>query len=141
MTVSSLLPVVIASGLLSATTAAASPVPLMIVPDRTTSCALERLKPFVSPYGIRQAWPVMDRIPKELDRLGLGTRMSDMGDLADGYQQFIHTDLETRTVYILEQGGFAGTTKVYGPLPLPHCGDRDKQPMRLLLDTERRGQD
>lgn len=121
MTASSALRVVLACTLLAATFATASALPLMIVPDDHTLCAIERLKPFVSPYGIRQAWPVMDRLPKELDMLGLGTAMSDMGQLADGYQQFIYTDVETRTVYVVEQGGFAGTTKVYGPLPLPRC--------------------
>lgn len=121
MTASSALRVVLACTLLAATFATASALPLMIVPDDHTLCAIERLKPFVSPYGIRQAWPVMDRLPKELDMLGLGTPMSDMGQLADGYQQFIYTDVETRTVYVVEQGGFAGTTKVYGPLPLPRC--------------------
>ncbi|MCH6484452.1 hypothetical protein MMG85_12895 [Pseudoxanthomonas sp. LH2527] len=41
--------------------------------------------------------------------------------VADGYQQFLHVDGEARAVYVVEQGGFAGTTKVYGPLPLPQC--------------------
>lgn len=106
--------------LLAVTTAVASPVPLFIVPDPATACAMERLKPFVSPYGIQQAWPVMDTPPQELLHT-LGTPLSDMGHLADGYQQFLHIDERERAVYVIEQGGFAGTTKVYGPLPLPRC--------------------
>lgn len=109
-----------ACSLLAATSAAASPVPLMIVPDPATACAVERLKPFVSPYGIRQAWPVMETPPQVLLHT-FGTPLSDMGHIADGYQQLLHVDEQARAVYVVEQGGFAGTTKVYGPLPLPRC--------------------
>ncbi|MBD9480441.1 hypothetical protein [Pseudoxanthomonas sp. PXM02] len=83
-------------------------------------CAVQRLKPFVSPYGIQQAWPVMASPPPEFLHT-LGTPLSDMGHIADGYQQFLHIDEPARAVYVVEQGGFAGTTKVYGPLPLPRC--------------------
>ena len=86
------------------------------VPD----CAIQRLKPFVSPYGVRQAWPVMASPPPELLH-ALGAPLSDMGLIADGYQQFLHIDKRVRAVYVVEQGGFAGTTKVYSPLPLPYC--------------------
>jgi hypothetical protein len=84
------------------------------------ACAVQRLKPFVSPYGIQQAWPVMASPPPELLHT-LGTPLADMGHIADGYQQFLHIDEPARAVYVVEQGGFAGTTKVYGPLPLPRC--------------------
>lgn len=84
------------------------------------ACVVARLKPFVSPYGIRQAWPVMASPPPELLNV-IGTPVSDMGYIADGYQQFLHIDTQARAVYVVEQGGFAGTTKVFGPLPLPRC--------------------
>ncbi|WP_334178459.1 hypothetical protein [Pseudoxanthomonas sp.] len=90
------------------------------IPDNTTACVVQRLKPFMSPYGIRQAWPVMASPPPELLNT-LGSPMSDMGHIADGYQQFLHVDAQARAVYVVEQGGFAGTTKVFGPLPLPRC--------------------
>lgn len=44
----------------------------------------------------------------------MGTPLSDTGMIADGYQQFLHVDAAARTVYVVEQGGFAGTFKVYG---------------------------
>ena len=47
--------------------------------------------------------------------------LSDTGQVADGYAHFLHIDERARAVYVIEQGGFAGTTKVYGPLPLPRC--------------------
>ena len=88
--------------------------------DAATVCVTQRLKPFVSPYGIQQAWPVMAAPPPELLNT-LGTPLADMGHIADGYQQFLHIDMQARAVYVVEQGGFAGTTKVFGPLPLPRC--------------------
>ena len=47
--------------------------------------------------------------------------LSDTGQVADGYAHFLHIDERARAVYVIEQGGFAGTTKAYGPLPLPRC--------------------
>lgn len=96
-----------------------APVPIAIG-EPATACVAQRLKPFVNPYGIRQAWPVMASPPAELLH-ALGTPLSDMGHIADGYQQFLHVDAQARAVYVVEQGGFAGTTKVFGPLPLPRC--------------------
>ena len=91
--------------------------------DPVTACVADRLRPFVGPYGVQQAWPVMASPPKELHHT-LGTPLSDTGMVADGYQQFLHVDGEARAVYVVEQGGFAGTFKVYGPLPLPQCASR-----------------
>ena len=88
--------------------------------DPMIGCVAKRLAPFVSPYGIQQAWPVMASPPPELLH-ALGAPLSDMGLIADGYQQFLHIDKRVRAVYVIEQGGFAGTTRVYGPLPLPSC--------------------
>lgn len=90
------------------------------VVDPVTACVADRLRPFVGPYGVQQAWPVMASPPEGLHHT-LGTPLSDTGMVADGYQQFLHVDGEARAVYVVEQGGFAGTTKVYGPLPLPQC--------------------
>ena len=88
--------------------------------DTTIACAIVRLKPFVGPYGIRQQWPVAKALPQGREH-ALGTLLSDSGPVADGYQQFLHVDVQTNAVYIVEQGGVAGTTKIYGPLPLPSC--------------------
>ena len=107
--------------LLLALTAAPDPDAGRVVADNATAaCAAQRLTPFMSPYGIQQAWPVMASPPSELLHT-LGTPISDMGHIADGYQHFLHVDTNARAVYVVEQGGFAGTTKVYGPLPLPRC--------------------
>jgi hypothetical protein len=97
-----------------------APAPSPATNDTATACAAARLKPFTSPYGVRQAWPVMASPPADMLHT-LGTPLSDMGHVADGYQQFLHVDTQARAVYVVEQGGFAGTTKVFGPLPLPRC--------------------
>ncbi len=111
-----------ASLLLMALTLASGDEAPRVVPDAdaTADCVARRLKPFVSPYGIQQAWPVMASPPPELLNT-MGSPLSDMGHIADGYQQFLHIEAAARAVYVIEQGGFAGTTKVYGPLPLPRC--------------------
>ena len=87
-------------------------------------CVARRLRPFVSPYGIQQPWPVSAALPADQQDT-LGALLSENGIVADGYQQFLHVDEVARTVYVVEQGGFAGTTKVYGPLPLPRCAPAD----------------
>ncbi len=107
-------------GMLLAQAAMASANPPAPADGGAIACVVARLKPFVSPYGIRQAWPVMASPPPELLNV-IGTPVSDMGHIADGYRQFLHIDTQARAVYVVEQGGFAGTTKVFGPLPLPRC--------------------
>lgn len=88
--------------------------------DPASACAVERLAPFADPLGIRQAWPIVAApSPDLLTTMGTPVPHSDL--IADGYQHTVHVDPQTRTVHIVEQGGFAGTTKVYGPLPLPSC--------------------
>lgn len=113
------------------------PVPLIVdtgthvtAADPVNACVARRLRPFVGPYGVQQAWPVMASPPTGLLHT-LGTPLSDTGMVADGYQQFLHVDTDARAVYVVEQGGFAGTFKVYGPLPLPQCapsGDATENP-------------
>ena len=95
--------------------------------DPAADCVARRLTPFLSPYGIQQAWPVMAYPPPELLQV-MGTPISDMGHIADGYQHFLHVDATARAVHVVEQGGFAGTTKVYGPLPLPRCAPTMEAP-------------
>lgn len=90
------------------------------VVDPVTACVAERIRPFVGPYGVQQAWPTIAPPPEALQHT-LGTPLSDTGMVADGYRHTLHADTEARTVYVVEQGGFAGTVKVYGPLPLPQC--------------------
>ncbi|TQM16934.1 hypothetical protein FB548_0302 [Pseudoxanthomonas sp. 3HH-4] len=92
--------------------------------DPVTACVARRLRSFVGPYGVQQAWPVMASPPAGLHHT-LGTPLSDTGMVADGYQQFLHVDTDARAVYVIEQGGFAGTFKVYGPLPLSQCAPSD----------------
>ncbi|UOV00263.1 hypothetical protein [Pseudoxanthomonas mexicana] len=79
-----------------------------------------RLKPFVSPYGIQQPWPVVEAPSQDL-MLAQERPLSDTGQVVDGYAHFLHIDERARAVYVIEQGGLAGTTKAYGPLPLPRC--------------------
>ena len=93
--------------------------------DPASACAVERLAPFAGPFGIRQAWPIV--AAPSLDLLTtMGTPIPHSGLVADGYQHTVHVDPQARTVHIVEQGGFAGTTRVYGPLPLPSCARQQR---------------
>ena len=108
-----------------ATVAASVPAPPPPISGEqaATACAIARLKPFVGPYGIQQRWAVAKALPQGREH-AQGTLLSDTGPVADGYQQFLHVDEQSNAVYIVEQGGFAGTRKVFGPLPLPYCKPR-----------------
>ncbi|WP_313929412.1 hypothetical protein [Pseudoxanthomonas sp.] len=103
--------------------------PLEVSPDPIGDCARWRLKPFVNPYGIQQVWPLVEAPSQEL-MLAQERPLSDTGQVADGYAHFVHIDAAARAVYVIEQGGFAGTTKVYGPLPLPRCTPSIETPQR-----------
>lgn len=103
--------------------------PLEVSPDPLGDCARMRLKPFVNPYGIQQAWPVVDAPSQDLMQ-AQERPLSDSGQVADGYAHFVHIDPVARAVFVIEQGGFAGTTKVYGPLPLPRCAPTVEAPPR-----------
>ncbi|MBA3930540.1 MAG: hypothetical protein C0521_13215 [Xanthomonas sp.] len=93
--------------------------PIEVSRDPIGDCALWRLRPFVGPYGVQQAWPIVEN-PQAL-MFAQERPLSDSGQVADGYAHFVHIDVAARAVYVIEQGGFAGTTKVFGPLPLPRC--------------------
>lgn len=70
--------------------------------------------------GVRQPWPVASELPPHL-ATGFGELLSDAGLVADGYMQTLHVDASALTAYVVQQGGFAGTRTVYGPLPVAAC--------------------
>jgi len=92
-------------------------------PDSTVSCTAKRLAPFVGPYGVRQAWPVATQLPglQGLPLPDLGVLLSDAGQVMDGYTHRLHVNLDTRSAYVVQQGGIAGTQTVFGPLPVASC--------------------
>ena len=89
-------------------------------PDAAKQCAISRLSPFVTPMGIQQSWPVIERLPRALER-DFGVVFPQDAVIFDGYQHSLVMDIERKSTFIIEVGGFAGTTRIYGPLPLPQC--------------------
>jgi hypothetical protein len=83
-------------------------------------CTAARLQAFVRPTGVSQAWPVAASLPAELAEHP-GRLLSDQGNVADGYAHWLVVSTATRSAYVIERGGFAGTQKVYGPLPVAVC--------------------
>jgi len=102
---------------LSATLASASGVPL----DQTAeACTAERIRPFVSPAGIRQNWPRTEVLPARLVE-DLGTLLSDQGNYDDGYSHWLVLDHAKSAAYVVQRGGYAGIQTVFGPLPIASC--------------------
>lgn len=88
--------------------------------DDVRACTAARLRPYMSPYGLRQPWPRLAELPAALVD-DAGEVLGDMGHVSDGYRQTLHVDGKARAAYVLEQGGFAGSVRVYGPLPVAAC--------------------
>ncbi len=86
----------------------------------SASCTASRLERFMSPYGISQTWPRLAALPTELAR-SPGLPIGSPGMVMDGYGQVVHVDLPARKAYVAQQGGFAGATTVFGPLPVAAC--------------------
>ena len=99
--------------LLRAATAAEGDVPSAI------DCTATRLRRFVGPTGVRQAWPEAGALPPGL--VEGGVLLSDTGMLADGYSQWLVIDAANRAAYVIQSGGFAGFHTIYGPLPVAAC--------------------
>jgi len=83
-------------------------------------CTAARLQPFVRPTGVNQAWPVAAALPEELAQRP-GRLLSDQGNVEDGYTHWLVVSTASRAAYVIERGGFAGTQKIYGPLPVAVC--------------------
>jgi hypothetical protein len=92
---------------------------------RLAACAAEALRPLVGPDGVKRAWPEIDALPSALGGDGRtvisGTLLSDEGLTADGFRHTLYVDHAAGAAYVVEDGGFAGLRRVYGPLPLPRC--------------------
>ena len=83
-------------------------------------CAVERLKPFVSPTGTSQAWPRAAALPSHLAN-ELGTLISDEGNYKDGFSHWLIVDRVAQASFVIQRGGFGGNQVVFGPLPLASC--------------------
>ena len=84
------------------------------------ACTAQRLRRYVGPTGVHQSWPVVQELPANLGG-SLGELLSDQGIVADGYMQALHVDVSARAAYVVQQGGFAGFSTIYGPLPVASC--------------------
>lgn len=84
------------------------------------TCTVHYFRAFVGPTGIHADWPVLPELPARFkDRAGLP--LSDTGRVADGYRHTLYVDQAAGKAYVVQQGGIAGRTTVYGPLPVPPC--------------------
>ena len=101
--------------------AIASPIATQVGTQQSNdTCTAERLRPFVSPTGVRQSWPVADGLPAQLAS-NPGIALSDQGNYQDGYSHWLYVDLATNTSYVVQRGGLSGNQTIYGPLPVATC--------------------
>ena len=84
------------------------------------ACVAERLRPFVSPAGTRQAWPRAPQLPSHLAD-DPGALIADQGSYEDGYSHWVIVDRAVPAAYVVRRGGFAGQQIVFGPLPVASC--------------------
>jgi len=89
-------------------------------PSNTVECTAARLVRFMSPMGISQSWPKAQALPLPLQGQ-IGTLLAGPRHVMDGYTQTLHVDQGRLSAYVVEQGGFAGVTRIYGPLPVAAC--------------------
>jgi hypothetical protein len=105
---------------LSASASPTTGVEVQLDAQALVTCTAQRLKKFVGPFGVRQAWPVVAQLPPQ--HAGqVGELLSDQGNVEDGYMQSFHVDTHAKAAYVVQQGGFAGMQTVYGPLPVSAC--------------------
>ena len=106
--------------LLLAVALSAAPVSGQPTVAETVECTAQRLRQFMSPTGIVQSWPKATDLPSSLQSW-TGTLLSGSGPVMDGFTQTLHVDVPARSAYVVEQGGYAGTARIYGPLPVAGC--------------------
>lgn len=104
--------------------AGAPPAAETAIQDPMVSCTAQRLSPFVGPYGVQQSWPVATHLP-EFWGDDPGVLLSDSGQLMDGYTHRLHVRKDSRSAYVVQQGGISGAQKVFGPLPVASCPPAD----------------
>ena len=97
--------------------------------DSMVSCTAQRLSHFVGPFGVMQSWPVATHLP-EFWGDEPGVLLSDSGDVMDGDTHHLHVKPESRSAYVVQQGGFSGSQKVFGPLPVASCAPRSRRGSR-----------
>ena len=84
------------------------------------ACVADRLKPFVSPTGIHQAWPRASQLPAHVAD-DPGTLIADQGSYEAGYSHWLIVDRTVPAAYVVSRGGFAGHQVIFGPLPVANC--------------------
>lgn len=122
------LPMLCALGQAAAASIAGA-VPAQPVRDRTPTampdtgplaCVAGRLRGWARPEGVQARWPVAESLPLPLQQQR-GVPLADHGDLADGYDYRLLLDAAAHRAYVVQTGGFAGRTTIYGPLPVAAC--------------------
>lgn len=86
---------------------------------------VEKFKSCVSPVGLTRDLPLADPSPK-LEPPGRLYALGDMGVIRDGYKHSLFVSGDGKQIYIVQVGGFAGTSKIFGPLdPTMDCSKKD----------------
>jgi len=84
------------------------------------ACIAEHLRGWARPEGVQARWPVAAALPPSLQNQR-GLLLADQGNIADGYNYRLLWDETTRRGYVVQTGGFAGRTTIFGPLSAATC--------------------
>ena len=83
-------------------------------PRTDLTLAAQRFGACVGPSGARQDLPTLDELPVALAGQR-GIVLSVPGLVSDGYFHWLLIDHRQGQAYIVQQGGIAGTRRVFGP--------------------------
>jgi hypothetical protein len=68
----------------------------------------------VSPVGLTRDLPEVAAMPT-MEKDGQLFQLNDTGKIRDGYRHQLYVSADKKTIYIIQIGGIAGTSKAFGP--------------------------
>ncbi|MBR7800520.1 hypothetical protein [Undibacterium fentianense] len=93
---------------------------LPLVPEINDQHPLvQALKPCVSAIGLQVDLPLANPVPV-LSAPGHLYQLNELGRIRDGYRHSLYVSADQQLIYIVQVGGLAGTSKIFGPVQLEH---------------------
>lgn len=98
-----------------------------LVPVKADSEAVViAFKPCVSPVGLTRELPLIDPAPP-MDASGKLFVLGETEAIRDGYRHSLYVSKDGKIAYIIQVGGIAGTSKVFGPFDAKAGCPEEKQ--------------
>jgi len=78
----------------------------------------KRLLPCFTTTGVTQAFPETRDLPPEKNLVSVTLLGASGKSVSDGYTYWIAIESSRSYAYVRQVGGFAGSNKLYGPIPI-----------------------